>query len=441
MTWICPRCGYPNDERNTFCIKCGNPQDAGYVASFMPPASPDAMNMANVSEPQSPQPDAAMVPGDAVGDAGGKAAARPRRNWIMPAVIIVLVVAAIIVASGVGWHFVSDPSHIIDRYLTAIQEGRFADAARMDGADDELDDNQRKLLTDDIIPQETSRLHDYSVAPRLIGNDQRQYTVTYTVGGVSQAYTLTLAQESAGPGLKRWRLKDSLRGSISVCDNARFSDPSGTLVTSITVNGIALTDADSLEGDKDTTSDPSSPDFSTCRSFVAYPGVYTFDASIGESSNPYLEETIDSTATTVDGPNSGGLISTKRAFTDALYTEVNRQVAELYAGCVDAANAGRQPDAACGLPWPWEHAGDPDYTNSRYSMATVGKVTDQGLVEDILQNEDTGDASATFQMTATYRYEWDRQGTGAHESEDTDVSNTCDVNAGEDGVELRCWGY
>lgn len=484
----CPRCGSINADGAAHCAMCGTllPDGAANMVGqqsqddsrFRPPAG---YGQAGAPVPGAPQPEAGpreskYQPGSSpASDARGEyddvrfpqsprsvpvepwltseaqpeydsstfpiaapvaaPAAHPRaaspaaKRWTMAAAIVLIV--AIAVAAGVARYVSvqSDPRKVVESYLAAIQEGRLADAAAMDGTSDSLGEEKRALLTNDAIPNANARISDYAISDRsgYSAPDTHGFNITYTVGGMDQSYMVELKKDGRDGMATKWRFTRNLLGNIDIYDQSQGG------LSALTVNGIGLSAANAMETD--------SSYMGVMLRFAAYPGVYALSSPDGVQS-PYLTTAFDQSAVTLFSPSDTPSVEAGLTVTDTLVGEVNSRLSSFYDSCIAAADAGQEPDEACDITWIMNHSNDPSYSNETYAVATAPSVTADDFYNLNVPSADTLAGSFTaYNGAYTHAYDflpWYSDQADHYETEGLSwIAGTFTADA--DGVDVT-WG-
>lgn len=295
------------------------------------------------SHRNNPTQNAAPAMPDAAGKPASPAAPtldarRKRLAIIIAAAVLALIVAAVIVGNISRSR--NDPRPLVEKYMAALADGDYGQAARMESAD--LTDAQKALLADGVIADASQRVSTVSIGEFTpMSSTERSVDVTYAVDG--NPTTATLVVKRSGSGLAAsWSLERSMLGAVNV--------PAGDAALSI--GGVTPTAESQYT---DTSIDTGRGGDGTI-TVAAYPGIYPV-APAGVSSR-YV--TVKPSADTVTvRPQETSVVTGTLTATQDLADEVERQMAEHLQKCVDNANAGGATDESC-------------YVNADYAATHLG---------------------------------------------------------------------
>lgn len=335
--------------------------------------------------------------------AAGKGHSRALRITIIAVVAVIVVVATAVVGRGFA-NRADDPTPMVERYIQALQDGDYSKAASMERGD--LTDAQKTLLS---APAQDSAyaMSQITMASAGADGDTRSYDVSYSFAGKTQKSTIVVTKDANGA----WRFTSSLMSALYV------TVPSG-LADGVTVNGLDLA-AGNATGSADASS-------SLCRSscdvfrFAVYPGRYAVSVdsdtaffTLGVAADSDDDITIASSAT--NEYNNAAIYDAQP--TADLKSKITSQLATAYRSCISSANAGEEPEGACGVYWSDLHS-DAQYSNWRYTQTSAPSLDGDYDGITLTDPQDGADISGTFSANAAYTYEYDftwSNGTVDHE--------------------------
>ena len=248
-----------------------------------------------------PGPGAAPVPGPGVAPAAGvsfapvspRAKKRVKLIGALVGVLVVLVIAGVVAIKVVNSS--RTPEAEVRRYLDLLASGQASAATAM--VDPGVNNDQRTFLTDDVMASASSLLViEDVVADKNEGSDTRTVTATMQVNGerFTHAFRVTSGQATMGI-LDNWKIRDSLAVPVTVDGDGIDQFSVGDTKASIDKASFYM------EG----------------RSFLFYPGVYTFTPV---APNEYANSNPETVSVLDDGLGDNSAVVTLKATYNAKLT-------------------------------------------------------------------------------------------------------------------------
>ncbi|WP_455676522.1 hypothetical protein [Pseudoscardovia suis] len=261
------------------------------------------------------------------------------KKAIIALIVIVAVVAAMLGVNAVQSRL-DTPQAKIETYMTALKEGRFADARAMEGGNGaSLTDDQAVLLANDAVTDPSQRISDFTIKPADKGNSRtrKSYDVTFTLNGLPYTNTISCIKTNG-----EWKFTDSLLFTLKL----KGIDTVGT----VNVNGKQVSSANAWDASRNSASGSGLSRYqdgydltdTDTIELAAYPGVYAGSAT---ADSTYLSVTVDGTAAVTS--STAPTITFSATPTDELVAQIKQQVRGKYEACFAQLSAGNYGSSEC----------------------------------------------------------------------------------------------
>lgn len=261
------------------------------------------------------------------------------KKAIIALIVIVAVIAAMLGVNAVQSRL-DTPQAKIETYMTALKEGRFADARAMEGGNGaSLTDDQAVLLANDAVTDPSQRISDFTIKPADKGNSRtrKSYDVTFTLNGLPYTNTISCIKTNG-----EWKFTDSLLFTLKL----KGIDSVGT----VNVNGKQVSSANAWDASRNSASGSGLSRYqdgydltdTDTIELAAYPGVYAGSAT---ADSTYLSVTVDGTAAVTS--STAPTITFSATPTDELVAQIKQQVRGKYEACFAQLSAGNYSSSEC----------------------------------------------------------------------------------------------
>ncbi|MGO5287425.1 hypothetical protein [Pseudoscardovia suis] len=261
------------------------------------------------------------------------------KKAIIALIVIVAVIAAMLGVNAVQSRL-DTPQAKIETYMTALKEGRFADARAMEGGNGaSLTDDQAVLLANDAVTDPSQRISDFTIKPADKGNSRtrKSYDVTFTLNGLPYTNTISCIKTNG-----EWKFTDSLLFTLKL----KGIDTVGT----VSVNGKQVSSANAWDASRNSASGSGLSRYqdgydltdTDTIELAAYPGVYAGSAT---ADSTYLSVTVDGTAAVTS--STAPTITFSATPTDELVAQIKQQVRGKYEACFAQLSAGNYGSSEC----------------------------------------------------------------------------------------------
>lgn len=284
---------------------------------------------------------------------------------------IVLVVGASIAFSVVN-STVYNPEHQVESYLDSLIDGNAS--ATLDAGELEIGDDERVLLTDDVLKATDGGISGYTITDTFVSGNTATVSALVEQAGESVEINYDVIRSGkTAVVFDNWELGTVYAGSISI------SVPEGT--TEIVVNDVTVPIAD-LQ-----------PEYGYL-SLAAFPGEYT--VALG-GSNEYL----NSEPVTVVVPTDRQVMGETLAFTleptEAFHAAVSTQIDAYIASC--AAQGVLEPEDCPIYTYAYGDITDVVWTITEPATFTI---EDYGNGEWYVSNDEYGVATVSFTRSSSF---------------------------------------